>query len=295
MFCAGHPDIFPVGDLAVRRAAQRVLELEVEPAPAMLETLALVWSPDRLRCGAAHVGLLPHGAARCAHQDRRSGGRTALTLSGPRRPPRSGNRPSAIVIFVHGYGADGSDLIALADTFAPVLPDALFLSPDAPGKMPHGGREWFPLTMRDPSEYKRGVEAAAPQLDRYIDDELAKASLDESRLALVGFSQGTMMSLQVAYRRPRPVAAVVGFSGVCAGAEPGTLEAGPHAPRPRHPRRGAAGRHDAAGVADPRRGGRTGGVAPAARPRPRDRPGRTRHGRQSPENSLVRRCRRCDY
>ncbi|UOM36033.1 alpha/beta hydrolase [Acuticoccus sp. I52.16.1] len=131
----------------------------------------------------------------------------------------SGKAPAAIVMFVHGYGADGSDLIGLADQLAPLLPDALFLSPDAPGRMAHGGREWFPLTMRDPSEYKRGVEAAAPALDRYIDAELARYGLDDGRLALVGFSQGTMMSLQVAYRRSSPIAAVVGFSGLCAGAD----------------------------------------------------------------------------
>ena len=142
-----------------------------------------------------------------------------MTLSGPRRPPLSGKAPAAIVMFVHGYGADGSDLIGLADQLAPLLPDALFLSPDAPGRMAHGGREWFPLTMRDPSEYKRGVEAAAPALDRYIDAELARYGLDDGRLALVGFSQGTMMSLQVAYRRSSPIAAVVGFSGLCAGAD----------------------------------------------------------------------------
>ncbi|RAI03860.1 phospholipase [Acuticoccus sediminis] len=150
-----------------------------------------------------------------------------MTLSGPRRPPRSGKPPNAIVIFVHGYGADGSDLISLADHFAPVLPDALFLSPDAPGMTPHGGREWFPLTMRDPSEYKRGVEAAAPHLDRYIDAELERHSLDESRLALVGFSQGTMMSLHVGFRRPRPIAAVVGFSGLCAGAQADAVRPAP--------------------------------------------------------------------
>lgn len=139
-----------------------------------------------------------------------------MTLSGPRQPPRSGQRPKQIVVFVHGYGADGSDLIALADVFARILPDAQFLSPDAPGMTPMGGREWFPLTMRDPAEYRRGVEGAAPALDRFLDAELARYRLDESALALVGFSQGTMMSLHVAYRRSRPLAAVVGFSGLLA-------------------------------------------------------------------------------
>ncbi|MEM8854312.1 MAG: alpha/beta fold hydrolase [Pseudomonadota bacterium] len=148
-------------------------------------------------------------------------------LSGPRRPPASGTPPTSIVVFLHGYGADGSDLIALADVFARALPGTLFLSPDAPGMTPMGGREWFPLTMRDPSEYRRGVEAAAPHIHTFLDAELARYSLDESRLALVGFSQGTMMALAVAYKRPRPVAAVVGFSGLSADPEPADLVPAP--------------------------------------------------------------------
>ncbi len=144
-------------------------------------------------------------------------------LSGPRRPPRSGKPPRSLVVFVHGYGADGSDLISLAEVFARALPDTLFVSPDAPGTTPMGGREWFPLTMRDPSEYARGVAAAAPLLDAFIDAELARYDLDESRLALVGFSQGTMMSLHVGLRRPAPLAAVVGFSGLLSDMEPKDL------------------------------------------------------------------------
>ncbi|WP_420391811.1 alpha/beta hydrolase [Acuticoccus sp.] len=150
-----------------------------------------------------------------------------MTLSGPRKPPRSGRPPRHLVVFVHGYGADGSDLIALADVFARALPDAQFLSPDAPGVTSMGGREWFPLTMRDPAEYRRGVAAAAPALDRFLDTELARYGLADADLALVGFSQGTMMALHVAYRRPRPVAAVVGFSGLCAEEEPRDLQPAP--------------------------------------------------------------------
>jgi phospholipase/carboxylesterase len=148
-------------------------------------------------------------------------------LSGPRKPPRSGQTPTSLVMFLHGYGADGSDLIALADVFARDLPDTLFLAPDAPGTTPMGGREWFPLTMRDPTEYKRGVAAAAPALSAYIDAELARYGLGDDRLALVGFSQGTMMALAVGYTRRAPLAAVVGFSGLCAEAEPHDLHPAP--------------------------------------------------------------------
>ena len=148
-------------------------------------------------------------------------------LSGPRKPPRSGNAPTSLVVFLHGYGADGSDLIALADVFARTLPNTLFLSPDAPGATPMGGREWFPLTMRDPSEYRRGVDAAAPALSAYLDAELKRYKLDDRSLALVGFSQGTMMALAVAYGRALPLAAVVGFSGLCADPEPKGLKPAP--------------------------------------------------------------------
>lgn len=140
-------------------------------------------------------------------------------LSGPRVAPRSGAAPSALVVFVHGYGADGDDLISLSDIFGRVLPFAEFVSPHAPIRMDMGGRAWFPLTMRDPSEYARGVVAAAPALNDYLDAELARTGLGNDRLALVGFSQGTMMALHVAYRRAQSIAAVVGYSGLCAGAE----------------------------------------------------------------------------
>jgi phospholipase/carboxylesterase len=131
------------------------------------------------------------------------------------------------VVFLHGYGADGSDLIALADLFARALPHTQFVAPDAPGATSMGGREWFPLTLRDPSEYLRGVTDAAPTLHAFLDAELARYGLDESRLALVGFSQGTMMALQVGFRRARPLAAVVGFSGLCAETAPEDLVPAP--------------------------------------------------------------------
>ncbi len=148
-------------------------------------------------------------------------------LSGPRIAPANGGPADALVVFLHGYGADGSDLIALAEIFGRALPGAAFVSPDAPGVMGMGGREWFPLTMRDPSEYRRGTEAAAPILQRFLDAELESHGLGNDRLALVGFSQGTMMALQVAYRRAESIAAVVGFSGALANPDPEPLHAAP--------------------------------------------------------------------
>ena len=138
-----------------------------------------------------------------------------ITLSGPARPPASGGKPTRLVILLHGLGADGNDLIGLAPYWAPLLPDAEFLSPNAPFPcdMAPYGYQW--LSARDPSRESRlaGARAAGAILDAFIDDELAKRGLTEAELALVGFSQGTMMSLFVGPRRARALAGIVGFSG----------------------------------------------------------------------------------
>jgi phospholipase/carboxylesterase len=136
-------------------------------------------------------------------------------LSGPSRPPASGGPPSRLVILLHGLGADGNDLIGLAPYWAPLLPTAEFLSPNAPFPcdMAPYGYQWFSAQDRSPAAVLAGVRAAAPFLDEFIDDALAKRGLDAADLALVGFSQGTMMSLFVGLRRGNPVAGIVGFSG----------------------------------------------------------------------------------
>jgi len=142
-------------------------------------------------------------------------------LSGPIRKPASGGAPRQLVILLHGLGADGNDLIGLAPYWAPLLPEAEFVSPDAPFPcdMAPFGRQWFSLQDRSPATILAGVRAAAPILDAFIDDALAARNLDESRLALVGFSQGTMMSLYVGLRRNTALAGIVGFSGALIGAE----------------------------------------------------------------------------
>jgi phospholipase/carboxylesterase len=136
-------------------------------------------------------------------------------LDGPRLAPKSGTAKQ-LVVFLHGYGADGNDLIDIGRAWQNLLPDAAFVSPHAPrpcGQSPMG-REWFPLTFRNPGERWDGVQMAAPELDAFLDAELARQNLPASALALVGFSQGTMMSLHVALRRATPPAAVVGYSGM---------------------------------------------------------------------------------
>jgi len=142
-----------------------------------------------------------------------------IELDGPRREPQGGSAHS-LVVLLHGYGANGEDLIALADAWQDCLPRTVFVSPNAPERLPFagaGGFQWFPLTLRDPGEYIRGAVAVAPILQRFIDAQLARYRIEPHRLALVGFSQGTMMALHVGLRRPDAPAAIVGFSGVIAG------------------------------------------------------------------------------
>ncbi len=143
-------------------------------------------------------------------------------LDGPRLPPASGKAPRHLVILLHGYGADGNDLIGLGREWARALPDAAFVSPHAPepcAANPFGGRQWFPLTFRDPGEYIRGVSAASPALRHFIAEEADALKLPLSAVALAGFSQGTMMALHVGLRLNGQLAAIVGFSGHLAGAE----------------------------------------------------------------------------
>ena len=136
-------------------------------------------------------------------------------LDGPRIAARSG-KARQLVVFLHGYGADGNDLIDIGRAWQGLLPGAAFVSPHAPrpcGQAPVG-REWFPLTFRNPEERWTGVNEAAPVLERFLDSELKRHELPASALALVGFSQGTMMALQVGLRRSTAPAAIVGYSGM---------------------------------------------------------------------------------
>jgi phospholipase/carboxylesterase len=139
----------------------------------------------------------------------------AAELDGPRLEPRSGPA-RRLVVFLHGYGADGNDLIDIGRAWQGLLPDTAFVSPHAPepcGQAPVG-RQWFPLTFRSPNERWDGVNHAGPQLQRFLDAELARRKLAPSALALVGFSQGTMMALHVGLRRAVPPVAIVGYSGI---------------------------------------------------------------------------------
>lgn len=138
-------------------------------------------------------------------------------LSGPRLPPLKG-AATHLVVLCHGYGADGNDLISLAPHWQRLLPTAAFVAPNAPERCAAGpGYQWFPISRLDPEELARGVARAAPVLDAFLDAELARLKLAADRLALVGFSQGTMLALDVGLSRAAKPAAIVGYSGVLAG------------------------------------------------------------------------------
>jgi phospholipase/carboxylesterase len=132
-----------------------------------------------------------------------------------------GQKPEKLVIFCHGYGANGQDLIGLALNWQQDLPTVAFFSPDAPQKSPGmpGGFQWWDLGGFSTEEQERGVTQAAPILNSFIDQQLDQAGLNEEDLALVGFSQGTMLSLYVGLQRQRPLACILGYSGAVAAPE----------------------------------------------------------------------------
>jgi len=140
------------------------------------------------------------------------------TLSGPTVAPASGGKPTSLVILLHGYGSNGDDLIGLVPYWRQALPDTLFVSPNAPQPLPGsvGGFQWWGLDSLAPAARAAGVRVSATALNAFIDQQLAATGLSEDKLALVGFSQGTMMALHVGPRRKTPIAGIVGYSGMLA-------------------------------------------------------------------------------
>lgn len=138
-------------------------------------------------------------------------------LNAGRKGPKSGTTRSAVV-FLHGYGANGADLLGLADVLADHLPDTLFVAPDAPESIPMmpGGLQWFPIPWIDGSsqeEAERGMMAAVDDINAFLDALMVDEDLLPEQVVLFGFSQGTMLALHVAPRREDALAGVVAFSG----------------------------------------------------------------------------------
>lgn len=148
-----------------------------------------------------------------------------MMLTDYRIAPANGGKPKRVVIFLHGVGDSGSGgLLTIGQMWQPAFPDCEFVCPDAPfpydmAPADFGGRQWFSLQSFAPEKILEGVKAAAPILDSYIDHVLETRGLAPEKIALVGFSQGTMMALYVAPRRAAPVGCVLGYSGALAGAE----------------------------------------------------------------------------
>lgn len=140
-------------------------------------------------------------------------------VNGSSLQPLSGAPPKQIVLLLHGYGSNGADLISLAPHWQHALPDALFLSPNAPQR--YGGTgtgyQWWPLSAHTPQALASGATRAAPAIDAFIDRKLAQYGLGDADLAIVGFSQGTMMALHVGLRRKAQVAGILGYSGMLTG------------------------------------------------------------------------------
>lgn len=159
-----------------------------------------------------------------------------MSIDGPRLTPLKGPARK-LVVLIHGYGADGDDLIELGAQWRNALPDAAFAAPHAPSMIPGfppgmgGGRQWFALDAYDPNllrrdphqtaaiyaAMQRAAEQVAPALEQFLDTELKRYNLKPGDLALVGFSQGTMMALHVGLRRDPAPAAILGYSGALLG------------------------------------------------------------------------------
>lgn len=136
-------------------------------------------------------------------------------LKSGRRGPQ---KADSVVVFLHGYGADGADLLGLADPLGPHLPGTAFYAPDAAERCVNNpmGYQWFPIPWLDGStedQARASMGKSIADVDAFLDGVLAREGLTPDRMVVVGFSQGTMMALHVLPRRDTPVAGIVGFSG----------------------------------------------------------------------------------
>ncbi len=131
---------------------------------------------------------------------------------------KSGNAKQLIVM-MHGVGSNGRDLISLAPYLAQLVPDAHFISPDAPfpcDMVPEGypdSYQWFSLQNRDPHIMLEGVKSVFPLVEEFIEVQSGRIGVPYNKVSLLGFSQGTMTSLHVAPRLKNSIAGVLGFSG----------------------------------------------------------------------------------
>jgi phospholipase/carboxylesterase len=144
-----------------------------------------------------------------------------VKLNGPLIPPRSGAPAKQAIILLHGYGADGSDLISLGQHWGPMFPDALFVAPNAPNPCAGSpfGFEWFPLTVDRIAGRIEGATKAAPILKEFLTDLWAQTGIAPEQTTLIGFSQGAMMALHVGTSLEQQLNGIAAFSGAFVPAE----------------------------------------------------------------------------
>jgi phospholipase/carboxylesterase len=138
-------------------------------------------------------------------------------LSGPMLPPASGGVPKQAVVLLHGYGSDGNDLIGLAPHWQGLLPDAVFISPNAPEQCRQFGFgfQWFDVSFDGDRLARRqeGVVRARPVLLEFLEDLWSQSGIAPEHTILAGFSQGAMMALHTGLSLERPLMGIIGFSG----------------------------------------------------------------------------------
>ena len=144
-----------------------------------------------------------------------------VKLNGPMLAPRNGQPPRQLVVLLHGYGADGNDLIDLGRHWGGLFPEALFVAPNAPEVCAQNpmGFEWFPIGAdRDPG-WMQGIAIAAPVVNEFLEDIWTQTGLGPRDTVLAGFSQGAMLALTVGTALAEPLRAILSFSGAFIASE----------------------------------------------------------------------------
>ena len=137
-------------------------------------------------------------------------------LDGPRLEPASGSGADSLIILLHGHGSHGGDMIELARALQSWFPNAAFVAPDGLQAMGGGARRWFPVTSASLDELAEGAEAARPEIEAFIEAEGKRYGVGRARTVIVGFSQGTIVALNLAIKSQHPLAGIIGFSGMLA-------------------------------------------------------------------------------
>ncbi len=129
-------------------------------------------------------------------------------------------KPKYLVIFLHGYGSNGANLIELSREYEYALPSAHFISPNAPQDWEGGfvdSYQWFSLASwganRDASKIANDIKKANEDLQKFIHQQLLRFDLKPQNLFLIGFSQGAMMAMYQGLILPEKPAGIISYSG----------------------------------------------------------------------------------